>query len=62
LQKNYCRNCKSKIIRIKHDLIIKLITLIEKNHKMNLLNLINIVYCSMTLSNHDLIRLNIFVS
>ena len=62
LDEIHCSNFQLEIRRTKHDLIIKLITRME----MNLLSLINpsleVVYCSTTLSNHDTIRLKIFVS
>jgi hypothetical protein len=62
--KFYCTSCKLKIWKTKHDLIIKLI--IIKNHKLNLLSLINlsfeIAYYRTTLSNHGLMILNRYVS
>jgi hypothetical protein len=39
--KIYCGNYNLKIRGAKYDLIIKLITQMDENHKTNLLNLIN---------------------
>jgi hypothetical protein len=62
----FFRTTKTSSIRSsKHRLITKLITLMDVNREMNPLNLINtslkIIYCSMTMSNHSIIKFVRFI-
>ena len=66
LDKIHYSNFQLKIRRIKHNLIIKLITWMDGKSRDKSIKTINmsleVVYCSTTLSNYGPIRLKIFVS